>query len=68
MFSYFLLAGTLRGKIGKSDWFPKIPNFCCTELPLAKTYWTIVSPQKRASYNSYLPKTPILSKLSKNEF
>ena len=32
---------------GKSDFFLKIPNFCCIGLPLAKTYWMIVSPQKR---------------------
>ena len=32
---------------GKSDFSPKIPNFCRIGLPLAKTYWMIVSPQKR---------------------
>ena len=32
---------------GKSDFFPKIPNFFRIGLPLAKTYWMIVSPQKR---------------------
>ena len=32
---------------GKSDFFPKIPNFCRIGLPLSKTYWMIVSPQKR---------------------
>ena len=28
---------------GKSDFSPKIPNFCRIGLPLAKTYWMIVS-------------------------
>ena len=32
---------------GKSDFLPKIPNFCRIGLPLAKTSWMIVSPQKR---------------------
>ena len=32
---------------GKSDFSPKILNFCRIGLPLAKTYWMIVSPQKR---------------------
>ena len=31
----------------KSDFFLKIPNFCRIGLPLSKTYWMIVSPQKR---------------------
>ena len=32
---------------GKSDFFPKIPNFCRIGLAPAKTYWMIMSPQKR---------------------
>ena len=32
---------------GKSDIFPKIPNFCRIGLAPAKTYWMIMSPQKR---------------------
>ena len=46
----------------KMDFFPKIPNFCRIELPLAKIYWMIVSPQKRVKknpFNLYLPNTPI---------
>ena len=36
-----------KKKFGKSDFFPKILNFCRTGLLLAKTFWMIVSPQKR---------------------
>ena len=45
----FLKLEIRLGKIffGKSDFSPKIPNFCRIGLPLAKTYWRIVSPQKR---------------------
>ena len=32
---------------GKSYFFPKILNFCRIGLPLVKTYWMIMSPQKR---------------------
>ena len=32
---------------GKSDFLCKIPNYCLIGLPLAKTSWMIVSPQKR---------------------
>ena len=48
MFTFFKLVGSCR-KIffGKSDFFPKIPNFCRIGLAPAKTYWMIMSPQKR---------------------
>ena len=48
MFTFFKLVGRYR-KIffGKSDFFPKILNFCCIGLPPAETYWMIMSPQKR---------------------
>ena len=51
MFTFLKLVIRLirfRKKIfGKSDFFPKILNFCHIGLPLAKTYWMIMSPQKR---------------------
>ena len=31
----------------KGTLFPKIPNFCRIAIPIAKTYWMIMSPQKR---------------------
>ena len=48
MFTILKLSGS-RGKnfFVKSDFFPKIANFCHKGLPLSKTYWMIVSPQKR---------------------
>ena len=48
MFTFLKLGGRYR-KIffGKSYFFPKILNFFCIGLPLSKTYWMIVSPQKR---------------------
>ena len=49
-FTYVFIFFTCRKikgkKIGKNNFFPKITNFCCIALPLAKTYWMIVSPQK----------------------
>ena len=47
-FTFLKLVGSC-GKIffGKSYFFPKILNFCRIGLPLAKTYWMIMSPQKR---------------------
>ena len=49
MFTFLKLVGRFRKTFfGKSDFFPKIPNFCHIELPLVKTYWMIVSPQKWA--------------------
>ena len=48
MFTFFKLVGSCRKKFfGKSDFFPKIPNFCRIGLAPAKTYWMIMSPQKR---------------------
>ena len=48
MFTFLKLVGSFR-KIffGKSYFFPKILNFFRIGLPLSKTYWMIVSPQKR---------------------
>ena len=48
MFTFFKLVGRY-GKIFfvKSDFSPKILNFCCIGLPPAETYWMIMSPQKR---------------------
>ena len=48
MSTFLKLVGSCR-KIffGKSDFFPKIPNFCRMDLPPAKNYWMIMSPQKR---------------------
>ena len=48
MFTFLELLGRQR-KIFfvKRDFFPKIANFCRKGLPLSKTYWMIVSPQKR---------------------
>ena len=48
MFTFLKLSGSWRKKFFvKSDFFPKIANFCRKGLPLSKTYWMIVSPQKR---------------------
>ena len=48
MFTFLKLVGSCRKKFfGKSDFFPKITNFCRMDLPPAKTYWMIMSPQKR---------------------
>ena len=48
MFTFFKLVGSCRKNFfGKSDFFPKIPNFCRIGLAPAKTYWMIMSPQKR---------------------
>ena len=48
MFTFLKLAGRFRKKFfGKSYFFPKILNFFRIGLPLSKTYWMIVSPQKR---------------------
>ena len=53
MLAYFLLVGRLRKKyFGKSNFYPKILNFCRNELPPAKTYWMIVSAHKRGSKNT----------------
>ena len=72
MFTFLKLEIRLRKKFfGKSYFFPKILNFCHVCLLLVKPFWMIVSPQKRVKkkpYNLYLPNTPILSKLVKNEF
>ena len=63
VFTFLKLVGSCR-KIffGKSDFFPKIPNFCHIDYPL---------PQKRdrkiPTICMYLPNTPLLSKLGKNE-
>ena len=48
MFTFLKLAGSWgKNFFVKSDFFPKIANFCRKGLPLSKTYWMIVSPQKR---------------------
>ena len=48
MSTFLKLVGSWRKNFfGKSDFFPKIPNFCRMDLPPAKTYWMIISPQKR---------------------
>ena len=48
MFTFLNLVGSLwKNFFGKSYFFPKILNFCRIGLPLAKTYWMIMSPQKR---------------------
>ena len=48
MFTILKLEITLRKTFfGKSDFFHKIPNFCHIGLAPAKTYWMIMSPQKR---------------------
>ena len=48
MSTFLKLVGSWRKFFfGKSDFFPKIPNFCHMDLPPAKTYWMIMSPQKR---------------------
>ena len=48
MSTFLKLVGSWRKFFfGKSDFFPKIPNFCRIGLAPAKTYWMIMSPQKR---------------------
>ena len=47
MFTFLKLVGRYgKNFFGKSDFFPKILNFCCIGLPPAETYWMIMSPQK----------------------
>ena len=45
---FFKLVGCWRKNFfGQSEFFPKIPKFCRIGLPPAKTFWMIMSPQKR---------------------
>ena len=42
-----LIESWRKNLFSKSDYFPKIPNFCRIGFPPAKTYCMIMSPQKR---------------------